>query len=150
MLPSNGAAATIIALTGDLVGESSPQSGLLSDEPSLLFFNEFANSSCTRVNPEADSGDNMVATPCNHESDRGTEELLREVNGRNGNVSIIHLADPDLGAARPPHSADDLRFLNETESVNSYVAEVRKYGLHAIVVLLHEVGKTGSLRGLDS
>ncbi len=46
-IASNGAATTIIALPGDIVGASPPQSGLLSDEPSLLFFNEFADPSCT-------------------------------------------------------------------------------------------------------
>ena len=50
-IASNGAAATIIALPGDIVGASPPQSGLLSDEPSLLFFNEFANPSCSGLDP---------------------------------------------------------------------------------------------------
>ena len=31
-------------------------------------------------------------------------------------------------------------FLNETESINRYVAEVHGKGIHAIVVLLHEGG----------
>ncbi len=46
-----------------------------------------------------------------------------------------------------PHRADDVKFLNETESVNRYVAEVRKNGVHAIVVLLHEGGKQEAYEG---
>ena len=133
----------------------------------------------------------MVATPGNHEFDRGTGELLREVNGGNGNVSITHLTDPYPGSRSSytcanvvwkkngtpifppyvirnisgipiafigadamitperlaPHRADDVKFLNETESVNRYVAEVRKNGVHAIVVLLHEGGKQEAYEG---
>ena len=181
---------TIIALPGDIVGASPPQSGLLSDEPSLLFFNEFANPSCMGKIGE-DYGCNMVATPGNHEFDRGTVELLRQVYGGNGNSSITHLVDPYPGSRSSytcanvvwkengttifppyvirnvsgvsiafigadtittperlaPHRADDVRFLNETESINRYVAEVRKNGIHAIVILLHEGGDQQTYEG---
>ena len=178
--PSN----TIVALPGDIVGASPPESGLLSDEPALLFFNEFANACCSIGNDRQDSACNMVATPGNHEFDRGTTELLRQVYGGDGNTTITHLSDPYPGSrssytcsnvfwrengttvfppylirnvggipiafigadtvATPerlaPHRADDVRFLNETESINRYVAEVHNNGIHAIVVLLHEGG----------
>ena len=190
-LASGNADVTIIALPGDVVGASPPQSGLLSDEPTLLFFNEFANPSCTGRSGGTDPGCNMVATPGNHEFDRGTGELLRQVYGGNGNSTITHLADPYPGS-RPsytcanvvwkencttifppyvirnvsgvpiafigadtmttperlaPHRADDVLFLNETESINRYVAEVRKNGIHAIVVLLHEGGEQQAYEG---
>ncbi len=188
-MASSDADGTIIALPGDIVGASPPQSGLLSDEPSLLFFNEFANPSCSGGG--AEYGCNMVATPGNHEFDRGTGELLREINGGNGNLTITHIADPYSGSRSSytcanvvwkenstpvfppyvirnisgipiafigadtmttperlaPHRADDVQFLNETESVNRYVAEVRKQGLHAIVILLHEGGKQDAYEG---
>ncbi|MFA4850479.1 MAG: bifunctional metallophosphatase/5'-nucleotidase [Methanoregula sp.] len=189
-MASGNADGTIIAMPGDIVGASPPQSGLLSDEPSLLFFNEFANPSCTgKIG--ADSGCNMVATPGNHEFDRGTGELLRQVYGGNGNSSITHLVDPYPGSRSSytcanvvwkengttifppyvirnvsgvsiafigadtittperlaPHRADDVRFLNETESINRYVAEVRKNGIHAIVILLHEGGDQQTYEG---
>jgi 5'-nucleotidase len=190
-LASGNADATIIALPGDVVGASPPQSGLLSDEPTLLFFNEFANACCAGTCGRGDSGCNMITTPGNHEFDRGTGELLREVYGGNGNVSITHLADPYPGSRSSytctnvvwkangtpifppyiirnisgipvafigadtittperlaPHRADDILFLNETESINRYVAEVRKDGIHAIVVLLHEGGTQDAYEG---
>ncbi|MFA6332173.1 MAG: bifunctional metallophosphatase/5'-nucleotidase [Methanoregula sp.] len=182
---------TIIALPGDVIGASPPESGLLSDEPTLLFYNEFANSCCTGGNGETSSACNMVATPGNHEFDRGTSELLRQVYGGNGNTTISHLTDPYPGSLTPytcsnvvwkendtpifppyiirnvsgipiafigadtvmtperlaPHRADDVRFLNETESINRYVAEVQKDGIHAIVVLLHEGGEQQAYEG---
>jgi 5'-nucleotidase len=182
-IASGNADGTIIALPGDVVGASPPQSGLLADEPSLLFFNEFANPYCTGKIGSG-SGCNMIATPGNHEFDRGTGELLREVYGGNGTSLITHIADPYPGSRSSytcanvvwkqngttifppyvirnisgipiafigadtmttperlaPHRADDVVFLNETESINRYAAEVRKDGIHAIVVLLHEGG----------
>ncbi len=82
-----GEATTFIALSGDVVGASPPESGLLRDEPTLLFFNSLADD-C----PE------MIATFGNHEFDRGTDELLRMVRGGNGATTITHLIDPYPGA----------------------------------------------------
>jgi 5'-nucleotidase len=181
---ASGSSHTIIALPGDVIGASPPESGLLSDEPTLLFFNEFANACCTGGEGQRDSACNMVATVGNHEFDRGTAELLRQVRGGNGNTTITHLANPFPGSLSsytcsnvvwkvngtpifPPYviryvggisiafigadtvttperlapgRADDVRFLNETESINRYVTEVNRQGVHAIVVLLHEGG----------
>ncbi|MDK2890441.1 MAG: 5-nucleotidase [Methanoculleus sp.] len=82
-----GEATTFIALPGDVVGASPPESGLLLDEPTLLFFNGLA-----------DDCPGMIATFGNHEFDRGTDELLRMVRGGNGATTITHLADPYPGA----------------------------------------------------
>jgi 5'-nucleotidase len=82
-----GEATTFIALPGDVVGASPPESGLLLDEPALLFFNSLA-----------DDCPNIIATFGNHEFDRGTDELLRMVRGGNGATTITHLADPYPGA----------------------------------------------------
>lgn len=80
--------ATFIALPGDVVGASPPASGLLLDEPAVLFFNSLADD-CTGI----------IATFGNHEFDRGTDELLRMVGGGNGATAVTHLADPYPGAA---------------------------------------------------
>lgn len=188
-----GQSHTIIALPGDVIGASPPESGLLSDEPAILFFNEFANACCTTGgNGSWDSGCNMIATPGNHEFDRGTSELLRQVDGGNGNTSITRIADPYPGSLfsytcsnvvwkengttifppyiirnvngisiafigadtvttpdrLAPHRADDIIFLNETDSINRYVAEVNKKRVHAIVVILHEGGDQQVYEGM--
>lgn len=92
--PSN----TLMVFPGDVIGASPPESGLLADEPSLLFFNEFANACCTGGAGGPDTGCNVIATPGNHEFDRGTAELLRQVYGGNGNTTITHLVNPYPGS----------------------------------------------------
>jgi 5'-nucleotidase len=73
-LADDGAAATLIALPGDVVGASPPESGLLLDEPTMLFFNNFAE--------DCECGPyTMVATFGNHEFDKGTAELGRSAAG---------------------------------------------------------------------
>jgi len=80
-------ATTFIVFPGDVVGASPPESGLLLDEPMLLFFNSFADD-CSK----------MVATFGNHEFDRGVDELLRIVHGGNGTTTVTRLVDPYPGA----------------------------------------------------
>ena len=84
-----GQATTFIALPGDVVGASPPESGLLLDEPALLFFDSFADD-CE----QSASACNVIATFGNHEFDKGTDELLRKINGGNGVTTITHLLDP--------------------------------------------------------
>lgn len=89
---------TIIALPGDVVGASPPESGLLLDEPTLLFFNSYANPYCTIGSQATDSSCNMVATLGNHEFDKGIPELMRKINGGDGTTNVTHLVDPYPGS----------------------------------------------------
>lgn len=71
---------TIITLMGDQIGASEAQSGLLRDEPAILFLNSLANADCqsqNRMNPHC----NMVGAVGNHEFDRGLPTLLEQLNG---------------------------------------------------------------------
>ncbi len=175
---------TIIALPGDVVGASPPQSGLLLDEPTLLFFNSYANQYCSIGSDSSDTSCNMVATLGNHEFDKGVPELLRKIYGGNGATSITHLVDPYPGTkidyvcanvvwtvnstpVLPPYTlrnvsgvrvafigadtkstpqlenaaeVEGVTFLDEADSINRYIPEIQKQGIHAIVVLLHEGG----------
>lgn len=73
-LADEGQSATFIALPGDVVGASPPESGLLLDEPTMLFFNAFAE--------DCEGGPyTMIATFGNHEFDKGTAELMRKIEG---------------------------------------------------------------------
>lgn len=183
-MASGNADGTIIALPGDLVGASPPESGLLLDEPAMLFFNTWANPYCTIGSDAPDVSCNMVATLGNHEFDNGIMELMRKINGGNGVTRITHLADPYPGTRTdyvcanvvwksnntlilPPYTLrnvsgipvafigavtidtprdekavtiKDVTFLDEADSINRYIPEIRKQGIHAIVVLLHEGG----------
>ena len=186
----SGPSHTIIAMPGDVVGASPPESGLLLDEPSMLFFNGFANSCCRGAQSETPSC-NMVATLGNHEFDKGTGELMRKLYGGDGTTTITHLVDPYPGTRSsyisanvvwksngtlvlPPYvirevdgipiafigadtikttelqipaNTEDVAFLDEAASINTYVTLVRKNGIHAIVVLLHEGGKQDPYTG---
>ena len=58
--------ATVLVHSGDMIGASPPESGLLQDEPTIRVLNQIGFD---------------VGTPGNHEFDEGLEELLRLVNG---------------------------------------------------------------------
>ncbi len=94
-----GEAFSFIVHAGDLVGASPPQSGLLQGEPSIMFFNLFANRFCSyrrRTDPRC----NLVATVGNHEFDQGREELLRLIYGGN-HARGPYLENPYRGAKFP-------------------------------------------------
>ena len=109
---------TLIAEAGDLVGASPASSALLQDEPSVDFFNYFANSKCgTMPDPSVqstgtdrfdvlfDPGCNLVGIPGNHEFDEGTDELLRLLGGGNYSKGPF-LDNPWRGARFPVVSAN--------------------------------------------
>ena len=183
-MASGKADGIIIALPGDVFGASPPESGLLLDEPTLLFFNGYANPYCAIGSNSPNTSCNMVATPGNHEFDKGIPELMRKINGGNGATNITHLVDPYPGTridyvcanvvwetnntpVLPPYTLRNVggvpiafigvdtmntpvlegaaqvkgvTFLDEADSINRYIPEIRKQGVHAIVVLLHEGG----------
>lgn len=96
-MAAGNADSTIIALPGDIVGASPPESGLLLDEPTLLFFSMYANPYCSAGSDPADASCNMVATLGNHEFDKGVPELMRKIHGGDGTTNITHLVDPYPG-----------------------------------------------------
>lgn len=73
---------TVITFMGDQVGASPPTSGLLQDEPSILFLNTLANKHCKTSsyhNPKC----NLVATIGNHEFDKGQQAMFELIKGSN-------------------------------------------------------------------
>jgi 5'-nucleotidase len=184
-------AAVFIALPGDVVGASPPESGLLLDEPTLLFFNRFSNECCGRPKTACSNSCNLIATFGNHEFDKGLFELARKLDGGNGTTTITHLEDPYpgtkagyvcanvvwrinntplvapyvirnaggvkiafIGAVTTktpslvlPGLVDEVLFQDETESINRYIPEIQKQGVHAIVILLHEGGTQEAYEG---
>jgi 5'-nucleotidase len=111
-------ASTILVEAGDLVGASPASSALLQDEPSVSFFNLFANDRCATLPPPAqqgagpgrfdalfDPGCNLVGIPGNHEFDEGVDELLRLLGG-GPHAKGPFLEDPWRGARFPVVSAN--------------------------------------------
>lgn len=96
---------TIIALPGDMTGASPAESNLLLDEPAILFFNRFVTGDWKKTDSTG-SGGKVIATLGNHEFDRNVSELLRLINGGNGDTNITHLVDPYPGALWPVIAAN--------------------------------------------
>ena len=109
---------TLIAEAGDLVGASPASSALLQDEPTVDFFNYFANSKCgTMPDPSKqsmgldrfdvlfDPGCNLVGAPGNHEFDEGVDELMRLLGGGN-HAKGPFIDNPWRGARFPVVSAN--------------------------------------------
>ncbi|MCX6689714.1 MAG: bifunctional metallophosphatase/5'-nucleotidase, partial [Methanoregula sp.] len=111
---------TIIALPGDIVGASPPDSGLLLDEPTINFFNTFANGCCGNTQTSCTPGCNVVATFGNHEFDKGIPELMRKLNGGNGSTTIPHIVDPFPGARYPYVCSNVVWTANNTPIVAPY------------------------------
>lgn len=97
-LSTAGTRDVIITLAGDTVGASPPESGLLLDEPTMLYYNSYANPSCTIGSKPPDPSCNMIATLGNHEFDKGVPELMRKIDGGNGTTNITHLVNPYPGS----------------------------------------------------
>ncbi|MBP2080167.1 5'-nucleotidase C-terminal domain-containing protein [Oceanobacillus polygoni] len=155
---------TLIVHAGDMIGGSSPISGLLQDEPTVEIM-------------EAIGFD--VGTVGNHEFDEGLDELLRMVNGGDhpegkgtegyAGMSFpvlcancvyddtgepfldpYHIAEVDgvevgfIGVNTVetvnmvmPASLENVAFTDETEAVNAAAAELTDQGVEAIIVLAH-------------
>jgi 2',3'-cyclic-nucleotide 2'-phosphodiesterase (5'-nucleotidase family)/predicted AlkP superfamily phosphohydrolase/phosphomutase len=157
---------TLLVHSGDMVGASPPESGLLQDEPTIRVLNQIGFD---------------VGTPGNHEFDEGLDELLRLVNGGPSNFppgSTFEGMDFPLISANivdadtqkpifPPYlikrikgvpiafigattvttptiveqgAVDGLEFLDEATAVNRYVPKLKAKGVEAMVLLIHEGG----------
>lgn len=155
---------TLTVHAGDMIGGSSPVSGLLQDEPTVEILEEIGFD---------------VGTVGNHEFDEGTEELLRMVNGGEhpeglgtddydgmdfpllcancvykdngetilppysieevdgveiGFIGVTTQASADMVM---PAGIENIKFTDETEAVNNAVVELTNQGIEAIVVLAH-------------
>lgn len=155
---------TFIVHAGDMIGGSSPISGLLQDEPTVEILEEIGFD---------------VGTVGNHEFDEGTEEFMRMLNGgehpegkgtegydgMNFPQLCANCVDKETGdTILPPYHIEevdgekigfvgvntqasanmvisegiaDIKFTDETAAVNNAVAELQQQGVEAIVVLAH-------------
>ena len=139
-------AATFIVFPGDVVGASPPESGLLLDEPAILFTNEFAEGCCGPAGTCTVSC-NLIATPGNHEFDRGVPEMLRLVAGGNGSTNITHLVDPYPGSSAAYTSANIVWTKNRTPVFPPYV--IRDAGGAKIAFIGADTIQTPTLTGPD-
>ena len=120
MEPAN-ADGVIVALPGDIVGASPPESGLLLDEPTMLYFNGFANSYCPIGSQDANTSCNMVAGLGNHEFDKGIDELMRKIGGGDGTANISRLVEPYPGSRSTYTCANVVWKANNTPILPPYL-----------------------------
>ena len=93
---------SLIVHVGDLVGASPPNSAMLQDEPSIMFFNLLASRPCQgKMDPDCD----LAGTVGNHEFDEGVKELERLLNGGNSPEGPF-LENPYRGAQFPMVAAN--------------------------------------------
>src|SRR5437773_1389651 len=143
---------SIIVGAGDFVGASPLVSSLFHDEPTIESMNALHLG---------------VSSVGNHEFDKGVRELLRlkrrfaylsanvvrRATGatlfpptsvrRFGGVNVGFIGEtlqgtPDIVAVT---STRGLRFLDEATTANAYAARLKRQGVHAIVLLIHEGGR---------
>lgn len=182
---------TLITIMGDQVGASPPASGLLQDEPSILFTNTLGNKYCStedRMNPLC----NLVATVGNHEFDKGQKALFDLIYGTNAPpkdhwiplprypgaaypyisanivdektqkplfppyiiktvdevpIAFIGAVLKNAGDSMFPEHVKGMKFLDEAETINQYIPEVKAQGAKIIIVLIHEGGNQTPYEG---
>jgi 5'-nucleotidase len=165
---------TLTISNGDLIGGSPFLSALFRDEPTVEAMNLLGLDIATVGNHEFDEGvaelrrvidggachpDDGCLDGTGYEGsdadwlaanvvDRDTQEPIlppyevREVRGvQIGVIGVVLEGTPSIVS---PAGIADVAFLDEVETVNRYVAELRADGIEAIVVSLHEGGSAGA------
>lgn len=155
---------------GDLIGASPPASALLQDEPTMQVFDEMDFLYSTVGNHEFDEGiaellrlqyGGFGAVTRHWE---GTHmqylaaNVVREDTGETifppyairyargipvGIIGVVYEGTPSIVTAS---GVAGLKFLDEAETVNRYVAELKAKGVETIIVLLHN-GGYGTMTG---
>lgn len=169
---------TLVVAAGDIVGASPLTSGLFHDEPTVEVMNAIGLSVTTIGNHELDEGIDELQRlrkggchpkdGCKLGSTFGGAKyemlganitfaaggppplpayVIREVVG----IPIAFVGMPLQGTphALTPDAAAGLVFADEAKTANALVPEIRKKGVEAIVLLIHEGGEASS-PGLDS
>jgi 5'-nucleotidase len=104
-----GPSSVLITHSGDFVGASVPQSGLLRDEPAILWFNQLSNGLCEGADVFQPGGNenggrnqncNLISTLGNHEFDKGKAEMFRKIFGGDA-ATGPYVVQPYPGARYP-------------------------------------------------
>ncbi|HEX6291617.1 MAG TPA: bifunctional metallophosphatase/5'-nucleotidase [Herpetosiphonaceae bacterium] len=162
---------------GDMVGASPPVSALLQDQPTMEFMNMLGFDVGTSGNHEFDEGigeyKRLVEGGCHPTAgcwsgakfsyltsnvvDTKTgktifpaHKIVNVAGARIGFIGAVLKQTPEIVI---PTGIAGLEFRDEADSINASVAELKKVGVRAIVVLIHQGGNqagnvpTGALTG---
>lgn len=155
---------------GDLIGASPPASALLQDEPTMQVLDQMDFKYSTVGNHEFDEGlaelqrlqyggfsavtghwepTHMQYLAANVVRTGTTEPIfppyaIENVRGIPvGIIGVVYQGTPSIVTAS---GVAGLEFLNEAQTVNKYVAELKAKGVEAIIVLMHD-GGAGTVTG---
>jgi 5'-nucleotidase len=158
---------TLLVQAGDMVGASPPVSALLQDEPTIDILNKLGFDIGTVGNHEFDeglkelirlinggtspitgnfAGSNFPWVVANVINEKTGKTILPpykvlKVNGMPiGFIGVVTTETPSLVV---PSGVAGLKFTDEVEAINRNVAELKKQGIKAIVVLAHNPGTSG-------
>ena len=160
---------TLLVHSGDMIGASPPESGLLQDEPTIRVLNEIGFDVGTLGNHEFDEGRTSCCA-CSTAATIRTVPSSRSTRGRrtsryvSANVVDTTTKEPlfepylvkhiegvqvaFIGAGARGH-ADDRRRRRASRAwssstrptpINAFVRELKRRGIHAIVVQIHQGG----------
>ncbi|WP_083935180.1 bifunctional metallophosphatase/5'-nucleotidase [Bacillus sp. 1NLA3E] len=155
---------TLLVHVGDMVGGSAPVSSLLQDEPTIEVLNKMGFNLGTLGNHEFDQGVkemmrliNGGTNPearhfegaqfpyvCANVIDEKTGKLILppfEIKKFNGiPIGIIGVVLSDTPKIESPNQLAGVKFTDEVKAINRAVAELKKQGVKAIIVLAHNGG----------
>ncbi|SHG57036.1 5'-nucleotidase C-terminal domain-containing protein [Ornithinibacillus halophilus] len=155
---------TLIVHAGDMIGGSSPVSGLLQDEPTVEIMEEIGFDVGTVGNHEFDEGLDELLRMVNggdHPEGKGTEEYdgmnfpvlcancvyedsgeqfldayhIEEVDGVD--IGFVGVNTTETVNMVMPSSLENVAFTDEVAAVNDAVDELTDQGVEAIIVLAH-------------
>lgn len=157
---------TLLVHTGDMIGGSPPISALFHDAPTMEFLNDLQFDVGTIGNHEFDKGPtalqqlingDFTTQPtsfsgsrfpyvCANAVDQKTKEPLfppytiKWVDGIP--IGFIGVITKDTPSLTMHNNMSSVLFLDEASSINTYVHQLQKQGIHAFIVLAHLGGET--------
>ncbi len=154
----------LVVAAGDLIGASPLNSALLADEPSLAAFDKLGLVASALGNHELDQGlpalqDKLAgrcpATGCPLPGYAGVHfpylaanlidssgkapfqsYVIREVQGLK--LAVVGVVTKDTPKVSLPRNMEGLRFLDEADTLNALVPELRAQGVQLLVAVMHE------------
>ncbi|WP_077035386.1 bifunctional UDP-sugar hydrolase/5'-nucleotidase [Pelomonas sp. KK5] len=154
----------LVVAAGDLIGASPLNSALLDDEPSLAAFDKLGLVASALGNHELDMGlpalqDKLAgrcpATGCPLPGYSGVHfpylaanlidssgktpfqsYVIREVQGLK--LAVVGVVTKDTPKVSLPRNMEGLRFLDEADTLNALVPELRAQGVQLLVAVMHE------------
>jgi 5'-nucleotidase len=159
---------TLLVQAGDMIGASPPVSALLQDEPTITILDKLGMDIGTAGNHEFDEGANELLRLINggrHEktgefAGSGFPWVVANVEYENTNepilppykivrvkgmpIAFIGIVYSETPAIVVPRGVEGLKFTDEVQAINRYVAELKNKGIRSIVVLAHNPGSSGT------